>query len=335
MPAVLLDGLRMTNTTQSYIDAMHAILSHRGWITCSKYMLTGMTVAGFRFTVQRSLQAESTTAYNWMAENFIAADFIGIAASQGAGINFESTFPLYQKQAVGMIKESIDNGIGVVVWKDRFVVVAGYDDDKQVLYYSDGEGDEQGIHDGLKSLAYLDFGRNETPYWYYQYFENKIELDEIEIYRESLIQAIYKWETHDPMLPEGEYACGRFAYDAIISVIQTGDYIANDGASVIGYYAGAKRDISLYIRELSQMWPEIVQAAEEYSRVAAIFAEVACLLVEWRPEISDIALDSQPQVTLLVALVQEAKEREANAIEKLRWWMRESLDNRFHDIGLR
>lgn len=334
MPAVLLDGLRMTNETQSYIDAMHAILSHRGWVTCSKPKLMGKTVAGFRFTVHRSLQADSSTVYNWMAENFLAADFIGIAASQAAGYHFESTFPLYQKQAVEMIKKSIDNGIGAVIWKDKFVVVAGYDDDKQVLYYSDGEGDEQESYVGLKRLAYHDFGRNETPYWYYQYFENKIELDEIEIYRESLIQAIYKWETHDPMLPEGEYACGRLAYDAIISAIQTSDYIAKDGAFVIGYYAGVKRDISLYIKELSQMWPEIVQAAEEYSRVAAILAEVACLLVKCRQENCDIALDSQPQVTLLVALVQEAREREANAIETLRWWMRESLSNRFHEIGL-
>jgi hypothetical protein len=32
-------------------------------------------------------------------------------------------------------------------------------------------------------------------------FEEKIELDPIEVYKESLMQAVYKWEMHDLMLP--------------------------------------------------------------------------------------------------------------------------------------
>ena len=43
--------------------------------------------------------AESISAYNWMAENFVEADFMGVTTGQHGGFSFEPTFPLYQKQA--------------------------------------------------------------------------------------------------------------------------------------------------------------------------------------------------------------------------------------------
>jgi hypothetical protein len=218
MVAALLANLHMKIESKSYIDAMHGILAYNGWSTFSKPMLSGMTATGFRFSVNRRLTAESSTAYNWLAENFLAADFLGIMSSQHAGYYFDATFPLYQKHAVSVIKESIDRGMGAVFWKDRFVIAVGYDDKEQAIYYSDGLNDEH------QTLSYASFGINASPYWYYQVFGHRIDLDESAIYKESLMQAIYKWETHDPMLPGSQYACGRSAYDTIIKALQTGDY---------------------------------------------------------------------------------------------------------------
>lgn len=180
MAKIILKDLRMTTESRSYIDAMHAVLTHAGWTSCSKAMLAGMTVTGFRFAVHRHLTAESPTAYNWVAENFLAADFMGVTASSSAGFAFHPTFPLYRQEAVAEIKASLDRGIGAVFWKDCFAVAAGYDDEEGILYYDDGSGH------GLQRLPYGEFGQNRSPYWYYQILEDTVELDPIEIYKESL-----------------------------------------------------------------------------------------------------------------------------------------------------
>lgn len=218
-----LTGLSMTRESRSYVDAMHGVLTHCGWFTQSKAMLAGMTVNSFRFTADRELSAESWHAYNWMAEHFLAADFIGIAASQNAGFSFSPTFPLYRKHAIAMIKQSVDNGIGAVFWKDAFVVAVGYDDEAGVLFYVDGS-ERAGES---KRLPYAEFGRNATPYWYYQTFESSIGLDVLEIYKESFMQAIYKWETHDPMLPADVYACGKQLYHSFIDKLDNEEAIHN------------------------------------------------------------------------------------------------------------
>ncbi|QYR23215.1 hypothetical protein KZ483_10000 [Paenibacillus sp. sptzw28] len=303
----------MTNESESYIDAMHGILSHKGWTDRSKPVLSGMTVSGFRFTVNRRLTAESPTAYNWIAENFLAADFLGITSSQQAGYQFDATFPLYRKQAVSDIKKSIDRGIGAVFWKDKFVIAAGYDDNLEVLYYTDGLSDE------YLRLCYTDFGTNVSPYWYYQILEDKIELDELEIYKESLIQAVYKWEQHDLMLPEADYACGRAAYDAIIQALKTGDYDPENAAGVFRCYAAAKRDIALYTAFLQTFWPQINIAAAHYGRLAQIFGH----LVESKTP--------SEQIDLFV----EAQRTETNAVQSIKALMRETIENRFNDISLR
>lgn len=90
---VILEDLKMSVDSESYIDAMHAILTHRGWNAFSKPMLAGMTASAFRFTINRQLTEESHTAYNWMAENFLAADFIGVATSRQQA--FLSTRPFH------------------------------------------------------------------------------------------------------------------------------------------------------------------------------------------------------------------------------------------------
>lgn len=136
------------------------------------------------------------------------------------------------------MKDSIDQQRGSIIWKDQFVIVTGYDDEQQSLYYSDGN------MPGLQRLSYAEFGRNDAPYWYFQVLEEQIELDEIGIYQESLMQAIYKWETHDPMLPSSEYACGRAAYEAMIVALESGVYDHVGVQRVIQDYAASKRDIA-------------------------------------------------------------------------------------------
>lgn len=217
---VRLDNLRLCKQAGAYVDALHAVATGAGWIGLSKPELSGMTVAGFRFAVNRRLTAESATAYNWMAENFLAADFIGLTSSQQAGFTFHPTFPLYRKHALAAIRGSITRGIGAIFWHDGFAVATGYDEAKGLLYYSGGEEkDDRAASD--RTIACEDFGSGADPYWYYQTLHGRIALDEAAVRRESLIQAVYKWETHDSILPREQYACaGRLTTRSLRLFVQ-------------------------------------------------------------------------------------------------------------------
>ncbi|WP_336775789.1 hypothetical protein [Paenibacillus sp. MMO-58] len=313
---VILADLKMTVDSESYIDAMHAVLHHKGWINGSKAMLAGMTSMAFRFTVNRRLTEEAPTAYNWVAENFLAADFIGIGSSQNAGFSFDATLPLYREAAVFQIKKAIDSGIGAVIWRNQFVVVAGYDDAEQSLILSNGS-------DEVEYMLYNSFGSPISPYWYYQIFENRIALDHMEICRESLMQAVYRWETHNPLLPETEYACGREAYAAIVSALQSGDYDHEGWQATLRSYTASKRDIRDYFTVLETYWPSLLAASVQYDYVAEAFGELEGLA-------RNDGL-TEPMISKLI----QAAQAEEKAVEEIKAFMRETLDIREGDIALR
>lgn len=322
----LLQGLAMKLDSYSYIDAMHAVLSHAGFISCPKPMLAGMTSAAFRFTVNRRLTEESITAYNWMAENMLAADFLGIIAGQRAGYRFDHTFPLYQMRAVAAIKKSIDRGIGAIVWKDQFVIAIGYDDIRGALMISDGANEAPVL------LPYEAFGCNESPYWYMQIFTDRIELDELEIYRESLMQAIAKWENHDPLLPESEYACGRAAYDVMIDALGSGDFDREGLRQICRSYAAAKTDIRIYMEMLAHLWTPLEAAAARYAMLAPLFEKAASLAEKLL-----IAGDGEERerIEFLINVLRACKQAEEEAVEALKRFQRETIAIRMNDLSLR
>lgn len=316
MERIILTDLHMKRESYSYIDALHTIVTNKGWLACSKAVLAGMTAMSFRFTVNRKLSDESSTAYNWMAEHFVAADLLGLRTAQQAGFSFQHTFPLYQKQAVQDIKQSIRQGTGVLIWRDSFVVVSGYDDKKELFLYSDGLSEE------LISLKYEDFGYNNSPYWYYQLYEGKIELDIYEVYKESLMQAVSKWDTHDILLPQHEYACGREAYDAIVEALSSDDYDRRGAFETFRCYGAAKRDAAQYLCSLKSIWHEYTRVSELYLRIADLFDEI-------------IHKAAREEWNVLIPLFMDAKRYEEQAIEELRALLSENIHNRFDDSGLR
>jgi hypothetical protein len=332
-------GLRLLPESKSYIDALHGVLMHSGLYAAPKYMLAGMTVTGFRFTVDRLITAESPTAYNWIAENFLAADFIAITSDQQAGFSVEPTFPLYQNEAIHAIKQSINRGIGAIIWKDQFVIVTGYDDSRQMLFYSDGmessdaidkPQDQAQVYEG--ELPYGQFGFNESPYWYYQIINAGIALDEREIYRESFMQAIYKWETHDLMLPEGEYSCGKSAYSAIIHALETVCFDKAGIMSVIDTYAAAKRDIACYTQRLEKIWPQSEPVASRYAELNQIYEQIVATAASACNERMTV---EAKMANPLISLFHKAAAIEDEAIQSMKRLMRETVGNRFNDIALR
>ncbi|WP_340023112.1 hypothetical protein MHI24_29510 [Paenibacillus sp. FSL K6-1096] len=310
-----------------FADAMHQVLSAKGWFTLSRPMLAGMTALCFRLSVHRQLHPDSATAYNWAAEHYVAADLIGIIASQGAGFNFSPTFPLYQRQAITAIRQSLEQGTGVVCWKDRFVVITRCDDERQLFYYRENTSAAE------LELPYDQFGRNESPYWYGQIYEGQIRKDIVQVIRESFIQAVYKAEVHDPMLPEAHYACGLKAYDAMLEALADKTYDTAGAYETLIFYAGLKQDTAAYAREACQYWPEVDGVAEHYAALTAVYNEITVTLNK-KPVHAPAAPGSIDADSLL-PLLREAKRIETAAIQSIRHLLREPIENRFHDIGLR
>ncbi|KAF4324978.1 hypothetical protein G195_001677 [Phytophthora kernoviae 00238/432] len=256
-------------------------------------MIAGMTANVFRLVVDRRLTTESISAYNWMAENFVAADFIGVTASQSAGFSFEPTFPLYQKQALLDIKASIDRGVGAILWHDQFVICTGYDDGEQVLFIC--------------------------------------EIDIWEVCKESLIQAVYKWETHDYMLPPQNYACGPAAYAAIAAALQSGIYETDQAAKVLRYYANSRQDIAAYVAELEHLSNQMNHVVQEYALLADLYAQ----MIEKVEDSAAWDAKEPGHVLRVINLIKQAGETEQRAIDAIKQAFPETIGNRFEDIGLR
>ncbi|WKL03904.1 hypothetical protein Q0F98_11420 [Paenibacillus amylolyticus] len=92
---------------------------------------------------------------------------------------------------------------------------------ERVLFICESKGNE------VIRLPYDSFGRNSTPYWYYQVLEACAPIDRWEVCKESLIQAVYKWETHDYMLPPQDYACGAAAMPLLLLLCSQEDMTLN------------------------------------------------------------------------------------------------------------
>lgn len=309
----------------SYADVMHRILIHKKWTELPRYMIAGMTATVFRLVVDRRLTEESISAYNWMAENYVAADFIGVTASQAAGFSFAPTFPLYQKQALVDIKTSIDRGVGAIVWHDQFVIAAGYDDVEQVLLLCNSDGQE------VTRLPYDSFGRNSTPYWYYQVLESCRMVDLWEVCKESLIQAVYKWEIHDYMLPSQDYACGSAAYSAIASALQTSVYEPRQAAAVLRYYCKSREIIACYVAGLGYLSDQMVQVIQEYTSLSGLYLEI----IGWVDQSNLWNVKEPGCVQSVIALLHQARETEQRAIDAIKQAFPETIGNRFKDVGLR
>jgi len=313
------------NGTGSHIDAMYRILVHQQWTDLPRHMIAGMTASVFRLVVDRRLTTESISAYNWMAENFVAADFIGVTTGQHGGFSFQPTFPLYQKQALLDIKASIDRGVGAILWHDEFVICVGYDDGEQVLFICESNGND------VIRLPYASFGRNSTPYWYYQVLESHTTVDVWEVCKESLIQAVYKWETHDYMLPLQDYACGAAAYAAIAAALQSGAYDTNQAAVVLRYYAQSRKDMASYVAELEHLSNQMNHVVQEY----ALLAELHAQMMEKVEESPAWDAKEPGHMLRVVHLIKQAGEAEQCAIDAIKQAFPETISNRFEDIGLR
>lgn len=67
----ILDNLIMKRESKSYVDSLHAILTHTGQFQGSKVVLAGYTGMAFKLSVHRRLLPMSVTAYGQWGKRIV------------------------------------------------------------------------------------------------------------------------------------------------------------------------------------------------------------------------------------------------------------------------
>ncbi|SEL46356.1 BtrH N-terminal domain-containing protein [Paenibacillus sp. OK003] len=309
MTEVVLDNLMMKRESKSYVDSLHAVLTHAGLFQGSKYVLAGYTGMAFKLSVHRRLLSMSVTAYGqWGESHRPGIENLGIFTIWDGGRTRHPTFGYYQRDAVNWVKRSLDAGIGVIYWLPEFGVIHGYDDCDRIFYVQDGWSKEPQI------LLYDNFGLNFTGFWYCQVFGDQVHIPEQEKLLESLRLAIEDWDIPYRLLPDRNVASGRLAYDMWVEALRGGDYDESGAAYILQSYCQSRTEIQMYLQDVRGIWPELDQACACYEQLGALILQMkGCMMQEHNRWI--MQADAAEK---LARLLMEAKALEEQAVDYFR-----------------
>jgi hypothetical protein len=326
----VLGNIELSRGSHPFIDCLHGVLTAAGLFDKPKYMLSGMSGLSFKFIAHKRLIISSTLMYDRAAEHRNAIDILGVYAESWAGRINNCTFQLHQKHLIKRIKESIDEGYGVIGWitvgqrRDvDFCIIYGYDDNDRVLFYKTRGRNEQLL------MLYENVGIVNAASWCYHFIGERVEKDIIDIYRKSLETAIDEWEIPYklPHQTNSEFASGRRAYKHMIEALEKGDYDEYGANSIINYYITYKQEIYQYLKEVIKEFPELDGALERYGKLKDISTDMEGLIVRgWDRNKLD-----KSKAPGLIKCFKEAEEVEESAVNELKAYFKEMLDNRFID----
>ncbi|BBH22865.1 hypothetical protein Back11_42100 [Paenibacillus baekrokdamisoli] len=314
----LLEEIHMKRESKSYIDSLYVILTAADLFSGPKYMLSGLSGMAFKFAVHEQLLHLSVTAYGqWGDEHGPAIANLGLYTEWDGGRTRHPTFSYYQQEAIKAVKQSIDQGVGVIYWLPEFGVIQGYDDEDSIFYVQDGWSEER------KIVLYDNFGLNFTPFWYWQTFRDKVILDFEYQVLESLRLAIQDWVTPHKTLPNTDIGSGKLAYTFLIQALQQGEYDEGGAVYILDSYMYSREEIACYLREVQGTFSELKIASSQYDELLLVIAGInRC--------ITNIAGNRQVdrmRISELCTLLQEAQSLEDQAISQF-----QAISSRFPDL---
>lgn len=278
MAKKVLENVTGGYTWTSYISGVYGVLNAAGMWKDEVCKLMGMTGMAFHFIVHENCCPSSVTVYDWVSEHTAMMDRIGVYSDvyQSCNDNRNSTYELRQKDAVKRIKESIDRGIGVVVWAPtrilEFGFVKGYDDEDGVFIVGDCTGQV------VDPLLYGNLGKSDVPMHSYQIFNEKVEIDPRRAYKESLQFAVSEWEKEFHV--NKYYGSGRKGYQLLLASLEKGDFDTFGLPYILAVYADSKKNTAQYLAFLAGSQPEfkgLKKAADLYERIAGKYEELTRL----------------------------------------------------------
>ncbi|MCX7923006.1 MAG: hypothetical protein N3B21_13485 [Clostridia bacterium] len=315
MSGKILSNITIKGESRSYINCLYALLTAAGMFSMPKYMLSGMTGMAFKFTIHNKLLPSSVDMYNpW--ENWRAVDTLGIYSEVFSGSIHNPTFPLYKKEALRKIKQTIDDGKAVIAWglnQPLYYLICGYDDVDRVFFFKYIHDDENDV------MLYDNFGFVNQGDWSYQLVGDSIHKDIRDIYRASFQIAIDEWEAEYKVNPE--YASGRSAYRNLINALKTGDVHDFGPYHIMETYIKSKHEIHMYMQEVIKELPQLKQAAELYRHVAGIYQNISSLSV------AKSFIEDRKFVPTLVELFEIALKKEEAAVRELKIYINEIMGN--------
>ncbi len=220
-----------------------------------------------------------------------------------------NTFKETQHRALDRIRESIDRGIGVVVWAPtpvlEFGIIRGYDDRDKVLFVSDC------MNEDPDPLLYSNLGKSDVPILFVQEFYERVPVDIEKIFRDSLEYGVHQWEKESHI--KG-YACGRKGYEYLIKTLEKKDYNPFGLVYLLAVYADSKDNIASYldyIISVSNDLKGLDEASEIYNRVKEKYQNLTQLAPFKGPGQGEI---KEENVKPMIKLVKECLDLEDKAM---------------------
>ncbi len=316
MAKKVLQNINFGMTWTSYIGSSYAALTSAGLWTGEVWKLMGMTGMAFHFIMHENICASSVTVYDWMSEHPTMMDRIGIYSNFYSSWfdSKSSTFELRQKDAIRRIKESIDNGISAVVWAPtrilEFGVLYGYDDDDGIFNVIDCTGQV------ADPLLYRNLGKSDVPMLSYQIFKEAVEVDEKQVYLESLKYAASEWKKDFHIEPA--YASGRKAYRYMLKSLEDSSFDTFGLAYNIAVYNNSKECIAKYLEFLSKSdgMKGLEKAAVLYGQIAGHYKSMSELFPFSGVNGSDCKAD-RSNAPAVLKLARECSELEEKAVAEM------------------
>jgi len=272
-----LDNTNMMHTWTSYTGSVCGILNSSGIFEIEPYLFSGMTGLAFHFIIREDICLSGPTVYDWGSEHFEMMDRIGVHSKLICVYNMNlNTYELIRKDAVDFIKESIDRGVGLVIWAPtilEFGIIVGYDDEDGVVFAKDC------LTGQAEPILYENLGVSEVPYLFLQTFYAKVDVNNDKIFIESLKYAVQQWEKQFHVPPY--YASGRKAYELLISALENGKYDKSGLTYNLSVYSESKMFISKYLDYIintSDKFNYLKEAYDNFKSVAEHFSKASELL---------------------------------------------------------
>lgn len=311
MAKKIIHNINMGKSWTTYIGSVHGVLRGAGFWEEGIELLMGMTGMAFHFIVHSQACPSSVTVYDWMSEHFSMMDRIGIY-SESTHIENSGSLNIFDKaraMAVTRIKESIDNGIGVVVWAPtpmlEFGIINGYDDEDEVFFVLDC------VNKNPDPLLYTNLGKSEVPVLFIQRFFDRVDVEAEKIFRDSLQFGLYQWErgSNIPL-----YASGREGYHNLINALEKKDFIPLGLVYLLTVYADSKRNIDTYLKYIiskSRYFKGLDEASEIYRRVKDRYNQITELAPFRGPGQGDL---SEKNIKPVLKLIKESLDLEERAM---------------------
>jgi hypothetical protein len=274
---IKLTGLHMGKTWLSYIAAAHGVLRHSGMWEGDESELAGLTGMAFQFIVHETACPSSVTVYDWSTAHFFSMDRIGVYTDCLSIVNNPgmNTFGELEADSIKKIRESIDRGIGVVIWAPtpvlEFGIVTGYDDEESVFNVIDCTGENP------DPLLYGNIGRSEVPFIYFQRFFSRGKTDMEKSYRDAFSAGLYVWKREHS---DRRYGAGTKAYDNLINTLKHGDYNPYGLSYIINVYADTKKALALLFSgaHTSGLFKGLDDITERYAKISELFGRMAAVV---------------------------------------------------------